>query len=102
MINVFLDGNMMSDFLEEKGQAISSDINSKIAEAQRAIRASSEQEKSEEIGKWVESSSQIVHKADSLGELQNIHEKIQQFANDVDQNDDVQDKLVALDDLVRD
>jgi len=102
MINVFLDGNMMSDYLEEKGQAISSDINSKIAEAQRAIRASSEQEKSEEIGKWVESSSQSVHKADSLGELQNIHEKIQQFANDVDQNDDVQEKLVALDDLVRD
>ena len=102
MINVFLDGNMMSDYLEEKGQAISSDINSKITEAQRAIRASSDQEKSEEIGKWVESSSQVVHKADSLGELQNIHEKIQQFANDNDQNDDVQDKLFALDNLVRD
>lgn len=102
MINVFLDGNMMSEFLEEKAQAISSEINSQIGEAERKIRASTEDEKSEEIEQWVESSSQMVHKAESLGELQTIHEKIQQFANDIDQNNSVQEKLIALDDLVRD
>ncbi|CAG5085315.1 Oidioi.mRNA.OKI2018_I69.PAR.g10860.t3.cds [Oikopleura dioica] len=102
MINVFLDGNIMSEYLEEKGQGISSNINSQIAEAQRKIRASTEDEKSEEIEQWVESSSQMVHKAESLGELQTIHEKIQQFANDIDQNNSVQEKLIALDDLVRD
>lgn len=103
--NVFLDGQIMTEFLEERIKSVLLAI-TKATDTAKTVKKSAEDNidkgEIEKVDKWVEETELIVQNAQTVEQLQSISDQLQQYANVMNSEENIQEKLTHLDLRIRD
>ena len=102
--SIFMDGQIMTEFLEEKTKSIVARITNATeaaAEAKKAAEEELDQSQIEQVNEWVTSTERIVENASTVDELRSISDQLQQHANDMIATEKIQEKLSHLDSKIR-